>query len=43
MAVVLIGIFSHLPVARQAPLEGELIDTVVNVRVNPSDDTTSVH
>jgi hypothetical protein len=41
MGVVLIGVFSHLPVTHGAPLEGELIDTVDNAPVNPGDDNAS--
>jgi hypothetical protein len=35
-------VFSHLPVTLHAPLEGELIDTADNARVNPADDNASV-
>jgi hypothetical protein len=42
MAVVLIGVFSHLPVTHGAPLEGELIDTADNARLQPVDDSASV-
>jgi hypothetical protein len=41
MAVGLIGVFSHLPVTCRMSLEGELIDTADNARVNPVDDSAS--
>jgi hypothetical protein len=34
-------VFSHLPVTLHASLEGELIDTAHNARVNPADDNAS--
>jgi len=34
-------VFSHLPVTQRVSLEGELIDTADNARVNLADDSTS--